>query len=852
MRNISLRASAKVLAMLLLALLCLGALPGSASITPALAALHGPDATSVESRDRVLALRVYFRTEEERNSLALEFGAEEVLTADTYLTVWGDEASYKSLLARGLRVEIDAEMTEKANKIALGPGVPGTFFGGYRTVEEVEAFLTQSAQENPDLAEKVDVGDSWCKSHPGACTLPEPYGGYDLWALHITNQAIPGPKPVFWFDAGIHSREIATPELAMRYITLLLDGYETNADARWLVDYHDIWVLPILNPDGHHIVEAGGGGEAPYLHRKNADNDDGCTDWPPSNGSQFGIDLNRNFIARWACCGQSSSDPCSLIYHGPEPGSEVETQSVISAVRSLIPDQRGPFESDAAPITTTGIYQSIHSFGATHIYPSSFRPNPVLNAGDMQNMAHHMGALDAGGTGYNSCDVPNCYAIIDGAAIMWAYSELGVPAFTTEISGGFFFPEYSSVDFIWEENRGSLVYMAKIARTPYLTTRGPDANAVTVEPNVVIVGDAAHLSATINSAWQGNLYTENIFAAEYYIDTPPWAGGTPVSLQPSDGAYDELTEDVEAEISTIGLTPGKHIIFVRGRGVSTHEGYASWGPISAAFVEVVLTLPTATATATEDPSQTPTAPTFTPTATSTATMVATGTSTSTAVVATPGSTVVASVTPTACTLSFADVPSDHTFYDNVRCLACRGVLGGYADGTFRPGNNITRGQIAKVVSNAAGFSEPVSGQAFADVPGDHTFYEWIERLTGRGVMSGYDCGSPTEPCDGENRPYFRPGANATRGQLSKIVSNAAGFNEIATEQFYADVASDNPFYQEIMRLTNRSVMSGYACGGPGEPCDSENRPYFRWGSPVTRGQAAKIVANTFFPGCATP
>jgi hypothetical protein len=31
-----------------------------------------------------------------------------------------------------------------------------------------------------------------------------------------------------------------------------------------------------------------------------------------------------------------------------------------------------------------------------------------------------------------------------------------------------------------------------------------------------------------------------------------------------------------------------------------------------------------------------------------------------------------------------------------------------------------------------------------------------------------------------------------------------------------------------------------------------NRPYFRPNADVTRGQAAKIVANTFFPGCETP
>jgi hypothetical protein len=181
------------------------------------------------------------------------------------------------------------------------------------------------------------------------------------------------------------------------------------------------------------------------------------------------------------------------------------------------------------------------------------------------------------------------------------------------------------------------------------------------------------------------------------------------------------------------------------------------------------------------------------------------------------------------------------------------VLGGYADGTFRPGNNITRGQIAKIVSNAAGFTEPVTGQTYTDVPTTQTFYEWIERLSARGVMGGYVCGGPGEPCDDEGRAYFRPGADATRGQLSKIAANAAGFNEPVTGQYYADVPTSHTFYIWIERLTNRGVMSGYPCGGaPGESCDAENRPYFRPRAAVTRGHTSKIVANTFFPGCETP
>lgn len=216
-------------------------------------------------------------------------------------------------------------------------------------------------------------------------------------------------------------------------------------------------------------------------------------------------------------------------------------------------------------------------------------------------------------------------------------------------------------------------------------------------------------------------------------------------------------------------------------------------------------------------------------------------------------------TATACPLQFTDVPPGHTFYDNVRCLVCRGIISGYADRTFRPNNFIVRGQIAKIVSNSANFSDPAGGQIYQDVPPSDTFYVWINRLSNRGYMGGYPCGTiPTEPCLAGNRPYFRPYLDASRGQISKIVSNAAGFGEPPGPQFYTDVAPGNPFYDWINRLTYRGVMSGYDCGGINpqtgqpEPCDALNRPYFRWGNNVTRGQASKIDGNAFFPNCQTP
>jgi hypothetical protein len=211
------------------------------------------------------------------------------------------------------------------------------------------------------------------------------------------------------------------------------------------------------------------------------------------------------------------------------------------------------------------------------------------------------------------------------------------------------------------------------------------------------------------------------------------------------------------------------------------------------------------------------------------------------------------------------VPEGSPFYAWIRCLACRGIIGGYPCGGpgepcpgnyYRPGNNVTRGQLAKIVAEAAGLPDPVPStqQTFEDVPSGSTFWLWVEQLAGRSVIGGYPCGGPFEPCVAPlDRPYFRPTNPATRGQIAKIVSNTAGYTETPTGQTFEDVPPGSPFYLFIERIAARGIVSGYPCGGPGEPCvPPANRFYFRPGPPTTRGQLAKIAANTFFPNCQTP
>ncbi|HMA38097.1 MAG TPA: S-layer homology domain-containing protein, partial [Chloroflexia bacterium] len=106
---------------------------------------------------------------------------------------------------------------------------------------------------------------------------------------------------------------------------------------------------------------------------------------------------------------------------------------------------------------------------------------------------------------------------------------------------------------------------------------------------------------------------------------------------------------------------------------------------------------------------------------------------------------------------FNDVPASNPFYGFIETAYNHGIISGYADGTFRWGNNVTRGQLSKIIVGAQGWAIDTSGGPhFGDVPASNPFYGFIETAYNHGIISGYADGT------------FRVGANATRGQIAKI------------------------------------------------------------------------------------
>lgn len=174
-----------------------------------------------------------------------------------------------------------------------------------------------------------------------------------------------------------------------------------------------------------------------------------------------------------------------------------------------------------------------------------------------------------------------------------------------------------------------------------------------------------------------------------------------------------------------------------------------------------------------------------------------------------------------CPVTFSDVHSTDYFYEAVRYLSCRGAISGYSDGTFRPFNNTTRGQLSKIMVNAEGWpiSTPTT-PTFSDVPTSHPFFSFIETAYSHGIISGYADGT------------FRSGNNVTRGQLCKIVVLAQDWTIDTTGgPHFSDVPVGSAFYDYVETAYNQGAISGYSDGT------------FRPGSGATRGQISKIVYN---------
>lgn len=427
-------------------------------------------------------------------------------------------------LEAGRRAELTAD---ELPKDIIGRPVPSYF----RTYEQLKGAMYELQAKFPDLVEVRDIGDTWEKTQGAA--------DRDVLALVLTNRKVAGDKPSTMHVGGIHAREIANPELLMTFATQLLDGHGRDAESTMLLDARETVIVPMLNADGHAVVERGFAGEkgGNLMKRKNTSGSDG-------------VDLNRNYEFHWGGPGASSS-PRSETYRGPSAGSEPETKAIQTYLKAHKPD----------------LFIDWHSYSKLNMYPWGDTRKPTKDHQAFKAIAEKFTTYN----GYSPIQAVQLYPTT-GTTDDHAYGAEGVAALAIETGSSF---HQSDAEFAktLRENLPVLTYAVKIADSPFTRVFGPDALDMVVDP------DTKRVSALLTDVNNGK---QVIAGAELVLD-PAAAAGSGVALQAADGAFDEVDETIVGDAAKLpGLAPDTGdgtLVYVRGR-----DAQGNWGPLAAQWL----------------------------------------------------------------------------------------------------------------------------------------------------------------------------------------------------------------------------------------------------------------------------
>jgi hypothetical protein len=209
--------------------------------------------------------------------------------------------------------------------------------------------------------------------------------------------------------------------------------------------------------------------------------------------------------------------------------------------------------------------------------------------------------------------------------------------------------------------------------------------------------------------------------------------------------------------------------------------------------------------------------------------------------------------------TFADVPADHLFFNQVEAVAAQGITGGcQADdpGTptvneamFCPDNNITRGQMAVFMETSLGVASAqlpaCSGTVFNDVTVDlvgEVVCQFIEDFATRGITGGCQSDNPATTTVNEAR--FCPNDPVTRAQMAVFIEAALSVAPVpaCTGTVFGDVTGtelDPVFCGFIEDFATQGITGGCAADDPATTTVNEAR--FCPNNPVTRGQMAVFL-----------
>jgi len=300
----------------------------------------------------------------------------------------------------------------------------GGINGDYHSYLELEADLQALERAYPQLARLFTIG----------VTLEN----RRIYALKISdNVALDEEEAEVLFLGCHHAREWISVEVPLLLAKYLLENYASDAGVRRAVDESEVWIAPLVNPDGlEYSIRF-----FRYWRKNRRLNADGS----------YGVDLNRNYGYGWAYDNEGSSPvPASEVYRGSAAFSEPETR----AVRDLF----GQREFQALV--------TYHSFSQIILYPWGYTTTPTDKDGLHRSLAAAMSTLMAAVNGrvYSFGASAASLYLTNGDTTDWAFGVSGIPAYTIELPpvdqlGGGFFNAERDIDPIFKENLPAALYL---------------------------------------------------------------------------------------------------------------------------------------------------------------------------------------------------------------------------------------------------------------------------------------------------------------------------------------------------------------------------------------------------------
>lgn len=311
-------------------------------------------------------------------------------------------------------------------KVEADTGQDSDVNGAYHTYLETRTELMELAENHPSLAQVTTIGNS--------------EEGRELVMIKISDN--PGSEenasePNIYFIGCHHAREWISVEVTLRFARYLLENFDSNPDVQRAVRGAQIYILPVLNPDGLEYTI-----HTYRMWRKNR---------RYTGDFAWGVDLNRNYGYFWGYDDEGSSpSPWSAVFRGPFPFSEPETAALADFILAHPP---------------AGML-SFHNYSQIIIYPWGYTYDAPPDVGELhaiaQEMSDRMYAVN--GNRYDTGGSEILY-LVNGDTNDWIYGTFGAPSYTVELppleftQGGFITPD-SIIEPTVSENLPAMLYFA--------------------------------------------------------------------------------------------------------------------------------------------------------------------------------------------------------------------------------------------------------------------------------------------------------------------------------------------------------------------------------------------------------